>query len=186
MTEHLSKKEFISRIRKRLKATLVISLFAVGIVFSLYGCNSSTDLRKNAAEAVVIPPDYYSFEEHWDESHNSFKDTQAFVDYCKYLYNDETSIKGTGLYRSVTSDSVEYFAKYYFDFNYWMRRTRAEEWSADKYDLDETIITPGDLFLLKTPTGEPNGNDDLYESACYALYYFDTETRTLYYIYVRC
>ena len=52
-----------------------------------------------------------------------------------------------------------------------------------EYDFDVTKITEGDFFRIKTKEGESIGDSKYQKFDNYTLYFFDTETLTLYYIH---
>ena len=53
----------------------------------------------------------------------------------------------------------------------------------DEYDFNQTCISAGDYVLIKTKEGEPIGDSYYEKYDNYTLYFFDTESLTLFYIH---
>ena len=53
----------------------------------------------------------------------------------------------------------------------------------DEYDFNESIINEGDYVKIKTKEGQPIGNSKYKKYDNYNVYFFDSETKTLYYIH---
>lgn len=121
-----------------------------------------------------IPRSYTSSEEYWDKY--SFQD---YTDFCVYKYDSADLFKNRTDYAVVTENDCEMLAGYFSDFEKWMELT--DYWN--KYSFDKSYISTGDYFCIKTKEGQPIG-DTVYEKYDnYTVYYFDTETLTLYYIH---
>lgn len=53
----------------------------------------------------------------------------------------------------------------------------------DEYDFNEVIINEGDYVKIKTKEGQTIGNSKYKKYDNYHVYFFDSETNTLYYIH---
>lgn len=110
---------------------------------------------------------YYDSLEYWDNS--SFQD---YTDYCKYYYNskDDNLFKNSGSYKKVRKEDINTLIGYFDNFSNWVKNTNY------KYDLDNSYITEGDYFIIKT-------KNDIGKYDNYTVYFYDIETHILYYIH---
>ncbi|MBR5345699.1 MAG: hypothetical protein IK127_07720 [Clostridia bacterium] len=145
--------------RRRIYCILIIS----GLLFS--AC---------AALAKPIPAGFVSKEEHFDP--HGFQD---YTDYCKYQYTSTEPFRKDTRYHFITDDEIENVSGYFEDFYRWMKT----ENRLDEYDFNQTCISAGDYVLIKTKEGEPIGDSYYEKYDNYTLYFFDTESLTLFYIH---
>lgn len=145
---------------KKIYLILIITLF-------LTGCfNNLTDSD--------IPKGYTEKEEYYDKD-----GVQDYTDYAKYIYESKDIIENNKDYNKVTTDDINNITEYFNDFRSVMEsKDRLKE-----YDFDVTKITEGDFFRIKTKEGESIGDSKYEKFDNYTLYFFDTETLTLYYIH---
>lgn len=110
---------------------------------------------------------YYDSLEYWDNS--SFQD---YTDYCKYYYNskDDNLFKNSGSYKKVRKEDINTLIGYFDNFSNWVKNRDYE------YDLDNSYITEGDYFIIKT-----KNYIGKYDN--YTVYFYDIETHILYYIH---
>lgn len=133
----------------------MILAFSVAIAFA--GCSQ--------AMLNSVPFGYISAEEHMDQ--DGFQD---YTDYCKYTYSSVDKFKENSKYQCVTSDQISEIKGYFKNFKSWM----AAGGRSREYDFDHNCINEGDYWRIETK-GEKYDN--------YTLWYFDTESLTLYYIH---
>lgn len=110
---------------------------------------------------------YYDSLEYWDNS--SFQD---YTDYCKYYYNskDDNLFKNSRSYKKVRKEDINTLIGYFDNFSNWVKNRDYE------YDLDNSYITEGDYFIIKT-------KNDIGKYDNYTVYFYDIETHILYYIH---
>ena len=53
----------------------------------------------------------------------------------------------------------------------------------EEYDFDDSCISAGDYFYIKTKEGEAIGNSKYEKFDDYYVYFYDTELATLFYIH---
>ncbi len=107
---------------------------------------------------------YYKSEEYWDK--NSFRD---YLDYCKYFYKDDSKFKTNDYYHRVTKDDIEKIYNHFKEIERWMKiQNRLNE-----YDFDYAKISVGDYYYLD------GGSYDNY-----TIYFFDVESKVLYYAHI--
>lgn len=124
----------------------------------------------------IIPEGYINKVEHYDK--NGFQD---HTDYCTYLYTDAAAFETNELFQIVTESDIENIIGYFENFQKWME----VEQRLDEYDFDADCITSGDYVHIETKEGTPIGaSESKYEKFdSYTVYYFDTESSTLYRIH---
>lgn len=124
----------------------------------------------------IIPEGYIGEEEHFDK-----EGWQDFTDYCKYVYTDATTFETNLQFQIVTDSDTENIVGYFENFQTWMET----ENRLGEYDFDTGCITPGDYVHIETKEGTPIGTSgskyDKFDS--YTVYFFDTDSNTLYYIH---
>ena len=145
-----------------------VAVLCIVIVCSFVGCGKPQD--------VHIPDTYISSDEHWEKE--SFQD---YTDFCIYRYDSSSAIEADSKYEKVTEDDIERVAGYFTNFEMWMK----EEKRLDEYSFDQSCITAGDLWYVKTKEGQPIGSSGSaygkYDN--YTVYFFDVESLTLYFIH---
>ena len=114
-----------------------------------------------------IPSGYVSKEEHFEQG--GFQD---YTDYAKYIYESSSAFENNGDYLTVSGTDITIIKEYTDHFKDWMSiDNRLHE-----YNFDDSCITIGDYYRLKIKY-EDNPLSD------YTLWFFDTETYTLYYFH---
>ena len=108
---------------------------------------------------------------------------QDYTNYCKYYFlkNDNIieKLKEIKYFKPLTSEDVEEVKSYFEDFKGWVEY---EEYK-DKYDFKYEYVDTSDYFYIE--------NKDTYEKyknyydkySAYNVYFFDAQTKTLYYIH---
>ena len=133
------------------------------------GINLSLDLQRLLSE----PDGYVSAVEYFDNE--SFQD---YLDYCKYIYADSDAVPGRAGLSTVTKQDIVTLAGYFDNFRSWMETCKR----LDEYDFDPTCVDNADWFRIKT---EPLVFDDFTdEYADYTIWFFDSQTSTLYYFHL--
>ena len=144
-------------------ATVIISVI---ILLTLCGCTVFRDIN--------IPEGYTSAEEYRDP-----QATQDHTDFCVYHYTSEEAIINASGYREISESDVESIAGYFADFRKWME----VQGRSDEYSFDPACISAGDYCLVKTLEGQPVAGGAYGKYDNYTVYFYDTETDTLYYIH---
>ncbi|MDO4544073.1 MAG: hypothetical protein Q4C01_05910 [Clostridia bacterium] len=116
--------------------------------------------------ASSVPKGYLYSEEHWDPS--GFQD---YTDYCKYIYASKEEITKNDGYTEVGEADIESIKGYFDNFGDWMKASDR----LDEYDFDSGCINAGDYVKIVDKSLQ------LYDN--YTVYFFDTDTLTLYYIH---
>lgn len=120
-----------------------------------------------------IPDGYVSAVEYFDKE--SFQD---YLDYCKYIYADSDAVPGRAGLSTVANQDIVTLAGYFDNFRSWMETCKR----LDEYDFDPTCVDNADWFRIKT---EPLVFDDFTdEYADYTIWFFDSQTSTLYYFHL--
>lgn len=107
---------------------------------------------------------------------------QDYTDYCKYYYKkSNTLFAQSDTYSIVKEEDIPNIRSYFADTGSWM----SAEGRSSEYDFDLSSITVGDYFYIDTKEGEPIGSaGHTYEKFdSYDVYFYDTESATLFYIH---
>ena len=121
-----------------------------------------------------IPIGYIKKEEFYDK-----QGWMDFTDYCKYYYNDKTAFENNVRYKQISESDIDTIRGYFDNFK---SRMEAGE-RTDEYDFDINCISDGDYVLIKTKEGSKLGSGSTYgKYDDYTVYFFDTDSCTLYYI----
>jgi hypothetical protein len=121
-----------------------------------------------------VPEGYMDKEEHFDK--NGFQD---YTDYCKYYYDSAEAFESNAFYEPVTDDDIENIRSYFMNFRFWMMGSDR----LNEYDFNSFCITSGDYVRIITKEGQPIGDTRYGKFDNYTVYFFDTDTCTLYYIH---
>lgn len=122
-----------------------------------------------------IPGDYMSSKEYRDKE--GFQD---YTDFCIYRYDSAHSFESMGDYNRIQQpDEIEKLAGYFTNFQKWMELEKR----LDEYSFEESCISAGDYYFIKTKEGQPIGDGKYGPYDNYSVYFFDTETLSLYYIH---
>ncbi|MBR5342456.1 MAG: hypothetical protein IK149_01015 [Oscillospiraceae bacterium] len=146
----------------------LFSLFVICLLClcCLGACSSGP--TPSSGTRLDIPSGFVSKEEHFDK--NGFQD---FTDYCKYSYPDSLSFEQDPQYRMLTEGDLEEVRGYFDDFSKWMKT----EHRLEEYDFDESCISEGDFAKIESEYGHG------HKYYIYTVYFFDTDSCTLYYIH---
>ena len=107
---------------------------------------------------------------------------QDYTDYAKYTYND-VQPEGNPHFSRITEDEAVEFGLYVDNFENWIETIRSVDPENDvvvNYDFDRSIITDDDYIYIY----DASVDRSLYSKfGNYDVYFFDTETQTLYYFH---
>lgn len=145
---------------------LFVFLLCIVILCTLAGCGRIPDPH--------IPYGYLSSEEHWDKE--GFQD---YTDFCVFRYDSLRSFEAMTDYAEITDADIEKIAGYFSNFRMWMET----ENRINEYSFDESCISEGDYCFIKTKEGQRIGSSTYGKYDFYSVYFFDTESLTLYYIH---
>lgn len=150
-----------------MKKIIYVLLLLMGMIMCLSGCSLFSDKE--------ILNGYINKDEHFDK-----KGLQDHTDYCKYYYDASFDLfSENDTYSMVKEDDIENIRSYFTNFASWMDAAdRTEE-----YDFDDSCISAGDYFYIKTKEGEAIGNSKYEKFDDYYVYFYDTESATLFYIH---
>ena len=147
---------------------LVVLVVLLGIGFLINQLSSTTYINPVIASLPKCDSSdcYYS---------DGFQD---YTDYCKYYYDKQDNIldevKNNQYFKSVTADDIAEINSYFNNFEGWLKYVDY----SDKYDFQRDIIDTEDYFYIE--------NDDTSEEHKYwdyDVYFFDVQTKTLYFIH---
>lgn len=144
----------------------IIYVFLMFFIVLLTGCSQ--------AGYVGIPKGYIEKHEFYDE--HGFQD---YTDYAKYIYSDNSNFINNDEYQKLSNNDIDNIKGYFRNFKGWMEAAGR----LDEYDFDQSIINEGDYVKIKTLEGQPIGNSKYKKYDDYSVYFFDSETKTLYYIH---
>ena len=103
---------------------------------------------------------------------------QDYTDYAKYTF-DSVDFSNNSYFTSLTEDSKADLTAHIDNFEGWIQtiqNTNPENEVVLQYDFDRSVISDADyLYIYDNPAYS--------EFGCYTVYYFDTETNTLYYFH---
>ena len=117
---------------------------------------------------------YTDSEEYYDK--NGFQD---YTDFCIYRYDSAEKFIYSRLYNKVSENDVENIRSYFDNFKGWMEA----ENRLDEYSFDSASVSAGDYYHIETKEGEPIGQGKYSKFDNYSIYFFDVESKTLYYIH---
>ncbi|MGL4107472.1 hypothetical protein [Clostridium sp. LP20] len=134
----------------------------IGLIISLSGCSSSSDKR--------ILKGYISKEEYFDKE--GFQD---YTDYCKYYYDKSSDLfSESDTYSMVKENDIENIKSFFINVASWMEAAERSE----EYDFDDSCISEGDYFNISLV-----GNSNHQKFDNYSVYFYDTQSATLFYIH---
>lgn len=146
-------------------ASLIVLI--IGITIFINGCSSFSD--------KAILKGYIDKEEYFDKE--GFQD---YTDYCKYYYEESNNLfLESNIYSGVTEYNLENIRSYFTNFESWMDSSDR----SDEYDFDDSCISEGDYIYIKTKEWESSGDSKYTKFADYNVYFYDTESATLFYIH---
>ena len=151
---------------------IAILAISVGFWVGLFSLFSEQPTRS-------VPRGYVRSEEYWDPM--GYRDS---TDFCIYTYDAVPFGSRERRYKPVTQDGIETVHGYFADF--------AGRLSGDgrmkAYPFDDACISAGDYVYIraeedKRESDSDSDSDSTYTHINYSVYFFDTETLTLYYIH---
>lgn len=108
---------------------------------------------------------------------------QDYTDYCKYYYGKQgdmvEKVKNNQYFKAVTNDDIKELNAYFDNFEGWLKYVEYK----NKYDFQRNYIDLEDYFYIENKdTCEKYSNyKDKYSA--YNVYFFDTQTKTLFFIH---
>ena len=103
---------------------------------------------------------------------------QDYTDYCKYYYAKQENVleevKNNPYFKPVTPDDITELNSYFDNFEGWLEYVEYQ----DKYDFQRNDIDTEDYFYIE--------NDEISEKHKYwdyDVYFFDVQTKTLFFIH---
>lgn len=153
-----------------MKRLLVLFLFC-SVAFTLIGCTPS--------DVVIVSLPAYQ-----DMAMYTEGDFQDYTDFAIYTYADldEAVLKSNSYFHKITTEDMQNILAYIDNFEQWIDVFRsgsdASELAAH-YSFDKSIIDEKDYICIET-----NAKSSTYERFDnYSVYFFDTDTCTLYYFH---
>ena len=106
---------------------------------------------------------------------------QDYTDYCKYYYTDKVLnfLEKNSRFKKVSEKDITEIEGYFENFADWVKYEKYK----DSYDFDKSIISTGDYFYIQNKDTYERYADYPDKYAAYNVYFFDTETLTLYFIH---
>ena len=163
----------MSKGEDNLKKKIIIILSALVVVLIVIGFliyELSSIVYENPVIASLPQADtsdcYYS---------DGFQD---YTDYCKYYYAKQENVleevKNNPYFKPVTPDDITELNSYFDNFEGWLEYVEYQ----DKYDFQRNDIDTEDYFYIE--------NDEISEKHKYwdyDVYFFDVQTKTLFFIH---
>lgn len=150
-----------------------IAMIFTAIVFSLslFGCSSVSE------EDAVIKG--YADKQAYNDN-----GTNGQLSFTKYTYDTDVKddYQKDENYIQVNTDNNAEIAGYFQHYNEWVKISSFK----DKYDFTSDMITTGDLYYV---TDDVVSDDNIGQRKerrvykMYSIYYYDTESNILYYIF---
>ena len=108
---------------------------------------------------------------------------QDYTDYAKYYY-DSVDFSNNEYFTKIEQSDIDVLNDHLDDFESWIETYREGDASRDivvNYDFDRSFIDSADYLYINS---EKHTWDDGYTSLVnYDVYFFDTQTNTLYYFH---
>lgn len=150
-------------------------LMILTVLISFCGCNS-TDPVIDSLPAYTQLTVY---------SEGGFQD---FTDFAIYTYDDiDTTLLDNNIYFSpIAKDDIENILSYVDNFEDWIevyRNGTEPSQLVENYIFDRTIIGENDYICIETKEGTPIGDSVYGKFDNYTVYFFDTDTNTLFYFH---
>ncbi len=134
-------------------------------IFLFIGCSG---------KPKYVPDGYTECKEYYDES--GFQD---YTDFCIYKYDSADSFIANKAYSKIGELDIENVKGYFEHFE----RIMKLENRMDEYTFDIASVSFGDYVRIETKEGKPIGESRYGKYDDYNVYFFDTDTKTLYYIH---
>lgn len=108
---------------------------------------------------------------------------QDYTDYAKYTYDfvPFEDLNASKYFTKTTIEDVEEILLHIDNFENWVEVIGDE--LKENYDFDKTVVSVGDYFYIRTKAGEPIGQGTYGKFSNYTVYYFDVDTKILYYFH---
>ena len=111
---------------------------------------------------------------------------QDFTDYAIYDYGtlNLSELDNNAYFQKIRTGDIGNILAYINNFERWIEvfNSRSSESElATHYNFDKTIIGENDYIYIKTKEGTAIGDGTYGKFECYSIYFFDIDTRTLYY-----
>ena len=107
---------------------------------------------------------------------------QDYTDYCKYYFSEDSDIiealNESHYFRPVTDLDVADVKSFFDNFDGWVKHTEYVE----KYDFQVNCIDTADYFYIENKDTCERYADYPDKYSAYNVYFFDTQTKTLFYI----
>ena len=103
---------------------------------------------------------------------------QDYTDYAKYVYED-TDFSNNEYFELISRDSENDFKKHVDNFERWIEAIKESDPKDEVvlgYDFDSSVISDGDYLYIYDDSDYP-------EFGNYNVYFFDIETKTLYFFH---
>jgi len=110
---------------------------------------------------------------------------QDYTDYGIYTYKPfdyEQAFSGTRFSKAASADCIELLS-YIDDFESWVAVADENNELYRHYNFDRSIISEGDYLHIYDKEGEPIGKSYYRKFANYSIYFFDSESYTMYYFH---
>lgn len=106
---------------------------------------------------------------------------QDYTNYCKYYYTDKAlnALDKSSNFIKVSEKDIADIRSYFENFEGWVKFVEYK----DNYDFDKSIISSGDYFYIQNKDTYKKYEHYKSKYDAYNVYFFDTETLTLYYIH---
>ena len=151
---------------------MLVHIIVMMILISmLQNCGETPSVSESKYD--IIPDGYISSETYNDP--DGFRD---YTDYHKYFYDSSEKFEDNKNFSEVTVEEIENIKSYCDNFRDWMQALDR----LDEFDFDESSITAGDYVRIVTDDADDNV-DELAKFDNYTLYFFDTQSLTLYYFH---
>ena len=156
---------------KRIKSTAIILLLII-LISTLYSCVAPEDKVLNSLGE-------YQRSEYYSEG-----EFQDFTDYAKYYY-DLLDFTDNEYFSEIEQADIDVLNEHLDDFESWIETYREGDASREivvNYDFDRSVIDHEDYLYIESEKYDP-WDDGNMVFANYDVYFFDTQTNTLYYFH---
>ena len=154
-----------------MKRTIILLLIISCLIFALSSCTTPEDKVLNSLG------EYKSYEFYTE---GAFQD---YTDYAKYYY-DSADLSDNEYFSKIGQSDIDVLNEHLDDFESWIETYRENDASREivvNYDFDRSIIDNEDYLYINS---EKHTWEDGFTSLVnYDVYFFDTQTNTLYYFH---
>ena len=155
-----------------MKKTFAIVLAISLLIIILSACTERED-------KVISSIGEYKNHEYYSEG-----EFQDFTDYAKYYY-DSADFTDNKYFSKIQQSDINALNEHLDDFESWISTYRENDITCEivvHYDFDRCFIDYEDYLYIYSEQGDPweDGNIVLYN---YDIYFFDTQSNTLYYFH---